>query len=446
MIWTSFDTWIVVVAVLSAVACALPGCFLVLRRMSMMGDAISHAILPGLAIAFLWTNSRDSFTMFFGAALVGVLTAVFVDWVNRFGGVDEGASMGVVFTTLFAIGLIFIVRAADSVDLDPGCVLYGALELVPLDTIDFQGGEVPRAALKLSAVLVFNILFVSLFFKELVISTFDPSLSDTQGISSKLMNFMLMGVVAMTAVAAFESVGSILVIAMLIVPAACAQLLTDRMSTLILLSSVVAILSAVLGHISAITLPKLVGFEDTNTAGMMAVVAGFIFTLTVLFAPRKGLLSRFRYRMELSLKMVEEDILGLLYRLEETHTEEPVQDQIDLQQALMTGAVTLKLALSRLVRRGKIRPKDSHWELTDEGRNRAKQLVRSHRIWEVYLSTHLQTPHIHTTAHRLEHTLSPSEIQKMEAELDFPDKDPHGKPIPTRLAQPEEGSKNDTDS
>ncbi|MEM6917075.1 MAG: metal ABC transporter permease, partial [Verrucomicrobiota bacterium] len=139
MNWSSFDTWIVVVGALCAMACALPGCFLVLRKMSMMGDAISHAVLPGLAIAFLITGSRASLPMFFGAAIAGVLTAVFTQWIARFGNVDRGAAMGIVFTTLFAIGLILIRQAADHVELDPGCVLYGAIELTPLDTIGNTG-------------------------------------------------------------------------------------------------------------------------------------------------------------------------------------------------------------------------------------------------------------------------------------------------------------------
>src|SRR5690606_16328487 len=133
MEWTSYDWWIVATGALSAMACASLGCFLVLRRMSMMGDAISHTVLPGLAIGFLVSGSRDPLPMFVGACAAGLLTVGLVHAIHRFGDLDEGASMGVVFTTLFAIGLILIRRAADHVDLDPGCVLYGAVELAPLD-------------------------------------------------------------------------------------------------------------------------------------------------------------------------------------------------------------------------------------------------------------------------------------------------------------------------
>ena len=431
MIWTSLDTWIVITGVLSALACALPGCFLVLRKMSMMGDAISHAVLPGLALAFLLTHSRDSLPMFIGAAAVGVLTAVFIDWVNRLGRVEESAAMGVVFTSLFALGLILIVRGADQVDLDPGCVLYGALELVPLDTVSIGSWAVPRAVLKLSAVLVMNIVFVTVLFKELMISTFDPALSDTQGISSRRMNLLLMAVVAVTAVAAFESVGSILVIAMLIVPAATAQLATDRLSSMLWVSTLVAVFSAVAGHVGAITLPRLAGFEDTNTAGMIAVFAGLCFGLAVLFAPRKGILSRLAYQMELSLKVLQEDLLGMLYRLEETGIDpDEFHTEKTFEEALSMNAFQRTLTIRMLSRKGLLTRAPKGWYLTDAGRERARTLVRTHRLWEVYLHTHLDTPHVHTTAHRLEHSIDEKQLRQMDKELDYPDTDPHGTPIP----------------
>jgi manganese/zinc/iron transport system permease protein len=297
MTWYAIDTWIVVVGVLAAVACALLGNFLVLRKMSMMGDAISHAVLPGLAIAFLITGARASLAMFIGAAIVGVLTAVFTQWISKFGNVDRGASMGIVFTTLFALGLILIVQAADHVDLDPGCVLYGAIELTPLDVVwrpELFGLvlEVPRAALVLVGVCALNLLFVVLFFKELRISSFDPELATTMGFNANLMHYLLMTLVAITTVAAFEAVGSIIVIAMLIVPAAAAHLLTDRLVGMIAISGIIAVLSAVLGHLSALIVPGWIGFESTSTSGMMAVMAGLIFTAVLLFAPRHGVITK----------------------------------------------------------------------------------------------------------------------------------------------------------
>jgi len=295
--WYAIDTWIVIVGALAAASCALLGNFLVLRKMSMMGDAISHAVLPGLAIAYLVTQSRASVMMFIAAAIVGALTAVFTQWISRFGNVDRGASMGIVFTTLFALGLLLIVQAADHVELDPGCVLYGAIELTPLDVVwrpELFGSvlEVPRAALVLSAVLLLNLLFVIFFFKELRIASFDPELSTTVGINADLVHYLLMTLVAVTTVAAFEAVGSIIVIAMLIVPAAAAHLLTDRLGTMVIWSVVLAVLSAVVGHVAALLVPSWFGFESTSTSGMMAVAAGFIFAVILLFAPRYGVVTK----------------------------------------------------------------------------------------------------------------------------------------------------------
>lgn len=297
MNWVALDSWIVVVGVLAAVSCALLGNFLVLRKMSMMGDAISHAVLPGLAIAFLMTGARASLTMFVGAAIVGVLTAVFTQWITKFGNVDRGASMGIVFTTLFALGLILIVQAADHVDLDPGCVLYGAIELTPLDVVwrpEWFGFtlDVPRAALVLAAVTLLNLVFIVFFFKELRISSFDPELATTMGINANLMHYLLMTLVAITTVAAFEAVGSIIVIAMLIAPATAAHLLTDRLVSMIMVSVALAVLAAVLGHVSALLVPGWFGYEVTSTSGMMAVMSGLIFALVLFFAPRYGILSK----------------------------------------------------------------------------------------------------------------------------------------------------------
>ncbi|WP_309386406.1 metal ABC transporter permease [Cerasicoccus frondis] len=303
MNWFIDDTWIVIIGALTAVACALPGCFLVLRSMSMMGDAISHAVLPGLAIAFLVTGARASFTMFLGAAVVGVLTAVFTQWISNLGKVDRGASMGIVFTTLFALGLMLIVQAADRVDLDAGCVLYGSIELAPWDVAkEFMIGEtlveVPRAAIVLGIVTLINLAVAVCFFKELRISAFDPELATTQGINAQFMHYLLMTQVAVTTVAAFEVVGSIIVIAMLVTPAATAHLLTDRLSWMLVISSIIGVIAAVLGHVLAIVIPPLIGFESTTTSGMMAVTTGMLFIAAWLFAPRYGWITRLLTRKE----------------------------------------------------------------------------------------------------------------------------------------------------
>ena len=433
MNWTQLDTWIVVAGVLSAMACALPGTFLVLRRMSMMGDAISHAVLPGLAVAFLVTNSRGSVAMFIGAAVVGVLTAVFTQWLHGIGKVEQSAAMGVVFTAMFAIGLIIIVRAADRVDLDPGCVLYGAIELIPLDTMPLFGMAVPRAVVNLGVVFLLNAFIVCLFYKELRISAFDEALATTLGINARIMHYLVMTMVAVTAVAAFESVGSILVIAMLIVPAATAHLLTDRYGIMLLLSLVLGAAAAVLGHIGAITVPRLFGFADTSTAGMMAVASGLLFAMAMLFAPRYGVLSRGVHRIRLALRIAREDVLGLLFRLEEAGL---VRQAAGITR-LLRDALGRNLALSAAAMiglrfRGRISRQDGAFRLTPRGRDEARRLVRVHRLWKTYIAKHFDLPadHLHGSAERTEHYITSEMGARIADDVAGAELDPHGMPIP----------------
>jgi manganese/zinc/iron transport system permease protein len=432
MEWTFLDTWIIIVGTLGAMSCALLGNYLVLRRMSMMGDAISHAVLPGLAIAFLISGSRESLPMLIGAILIGVLTTLFIHGIDRLSGLDRGASMGVVFTTLFALGLILIRQAADHVDLDPGCVLYGAIELTPLDTYLLFGWEIPRAALTNAAMLLINLIFVVLFYKELKITSFDPALATTIGINANLMQYTLMTLVAATTIAAFESVGSILVIAMLIVPAAAAHLLTDRLGLMLVISLVFAAVSAVVGHIGAITIPKWFGFEDTSTAGMMAFMAGVLFGGVLLFAPRYGVISRMVHQLLLALKIVRDDILGFLYRYQELAAAEAAPVQVSQVREALKAGFTVDLSLWDLARRKMIRRTADSLTLTRSGFDTGKNLVRSHRLWETYLCDKMGYcgAELHRYAHELEHFTDTNLTTQLGEETGNPTHDPHQRQIP----------------
>ena len=435
----SLDGWIVAVGALCAMSCALLGNFLVLRRMSMMGDALSHAVLPGLAVAFLLTDSRTSAPMFVGAAVVGVLTALLTEWVGGYGRVDEGASMGVVFTTLFAAGLVLIVRAADAVDLDPGCVLYGALEFTPLDTVRFLGLEVPRVGVTLGAAFLLNLAFVLGFYKELKISSFDPALATTLGVNARLMHYALMTLVAVTAVASFEAVGNVLVVAVLIVPPAAAHLLTDRLPVMIGLSLALAAASAVLGHLGALAVPAAFGYGSVSTAGMIAVAAGLLFTLAALFGPRHGMVARAWHRTALSLRVAGEDLLARLYRVEE----QGIAAGSDADAAaiparpgqaphLFPSTPRRRLLVKALTWRGLVRRDGGGLSLTDRGRERGRELVRSHRLWESYLDryTAVRPDHLHLSAERLEHATDADLRSALDRRTDSPVTDPHGTPIP----------------
>jgi manganese/zinc/iron transport system permease protein len=292
--------------------------------------------------------------------------------------------------------------------------------------------EIPRAALTNGAMLLVNLLFVGVLYKELKITSFDPDLATTMGINAGLMHYVLMALVAATTIAAFESVGSILVIAMLIVPGACAHLLTDRLPVMLALSLLISALSAVLGHWSAIALPPLIGFRDTGTAGMMATAAGIIFFLIFLLAPRHGVAGRWLNRNLLALQIDRDDILGFLYRHRELAPEgTPPVKQIDLAGALLSKT-RARLASWDLARRGLIRRQEGGLRLTAEGLKAAKNLIRSHRLWEAYLCEKMGfcDKDVHYTAHRLEHFTDSDMQARLDEAAGKPQNDPHQRKIP----------------
>ncbi len=454
--WGSLDTWIAVSAALTAMACALPGNFLVLRRQSMLGDALSHSVLLGIVVAFIVTHRiwfGDWFAVqgwgltyhgfqhagiFAAAVFVGVATAWLTELVQKLGRVESSAALGVVYTTLFALALLLVRVAADQVHVDADCVFYGLIETAVMDTYGQTG--VPVVALTNGGILLVNLVLVTLFFKELRICAFDPNLATAQGINARAMHYALMGVTAVTLVAAFENVGAILVIAMLIVPASTARLLTDRLWKMIAGSLIVAGLSAVLGHVLAITLPSIIfrrlGFEtvvDASTPGMIALASGLIFLAALFFSPRQGLISKGAHRALLSIRIAGEDLLGVLYRLEERgFTGETRNIPEAIEHARGLGPVLCWLAVRRLRSGGQITVERSGYRLTEAGRDVAKRLVRSHRLWESYLAKHFALPddRLHAAAHQVEHYLGPEMRDELSAELAQPRRDPHGSVIP----------------
>ena len=290
---------IILIGALVAASCSLVGCFLVLRRLSMLGDAISHAVLPGIVIAFFLSGSRDILPMMVGAGLMGLLTAYLTDVLNRFGKLQNDAAMGVTFTWLFAIGVILVTRFTGQVDLDVDCVLYGEIEYAPYTPLEmmFQGQLYtlgPRALWLVGFMTLANLLFVVLGYKHLKVCAFDSALAASMGINVALWHYILMGFVSATTVAAFESVGAVLVVAMLIVPPNTAYLLTDRLSRMLLLSVLIGCCSSGLGYYIAYLL-------DGSTAAGIAVAAGIFHAIAVVFSPRYGLITRFKVPSKLVL-------------------------------------------------------------------------------------------------------------------------------------------------
>jgi ABC-type Mn2+/Zn2+ transport system permease subunit len=409
-------------------SCAILGCYLVLRRMSLLGDAISHAVLPGIAIGFLISGSLTSPWIFVGALGLGMLTSVLAQGVSSLGRVSEDASLGVVFTSLFALGVILI-NLAPSADLDPDCVLYGDIVNASLDLRSIGGWQISRPFLTLVPVLIVTLLFVALLWKELKIVSFDPALAAAMGFYVGLVHYLLMGMVSVVTVASFESVGSVLVVAVLIVPAATAALITERLGWMIAWAVAIGATSAVFGYIAAMWL-------NTSVAGATAVVAGLQFTAAVFASPKQGLISRWLRNQALAVRIAAEDVIGRLYRAEERVQSLGLRVQeesgVRSQESGVSGFVGW-LANWRLFRRGwVVRDPACGLRLTTAGRDAARRLVRAHRLWESYLDTHFDLPrdHLHEAAERMEHYLDPQLQDDLAAELAGRAVDPHGKEIP----------------
>lgn len=433
--WGSGEWWILATSVCCAVACALVGAFLVLRRMSLLADAISHAILPGLVLAFLLTGTRSTGAMLLGAAGAGVLTGLLSSALNRVGRVGEDAALGVVFSTLFAVGVVLISFFARDVDLDPGCVLYGLLEFTPLHTVQLLGVELPRSFLVLACAGLVNLALVTIFFKELRLVCFDAALATTMGFSAAVVHHALMGLVAATAVASFEAVGSVLVVAMLVAPAATAHLLTDRLDRLVVLAGVIAAASAAIGTVVSVAL-------NITTAGTIAATTGAVFFICVLVAPRHGVAAKWLRRWRLSVRIAGEDLLAEMYRAGERAGAPAAAPAPDGARARAAGGDrTMRWAVLWLRRSGLLTLTGAGtMELTDGGRERARSIIRSHRLWESYLHAHTPLPldHLHEPSHRVEHFVGPELQRALEKELgcdvpgEGPAADPHGAPIPPR--------------
>ncbi len=268
--------FVLIIIVLTSIACAIIGNFLVLRKLSLMGDAISHAVLPGIVIAFFVAGTLDSSMFFVFAVLFALIMSMIIQWFSDHIRVSRESIIGIVFTALFALGVILLVQFADNIHLDQDAVLFGQVEFAAFHRLIIQGVDLgPLALWNMGFVLALNILFVSLFYKELKISSFDSQLSDSLGFSSKKMHYLIMILTAITVVAAFEAVGAILVVALLVVPAATSYLISTNLFQMIVLSFFFAVISSVLGYYFAI-------FVDGSIAGSVAMILGSLL-FVVLF-------------------------------------------------------------------------------------------------------------------------------------------------------------------
>ncbi len=397
------------------IMCGILGCFIVLRNMALIGDALSHAILPGVVVAYI-LGMGTTLGYFGGSVIAGLLAAIIITWIQRNVKTKNDAAIGIVFTAMFSIGVIGISRISriPGTHIDLKDFLFGNVLGVGNDDLYLT-----------AAITVYVLLSVAIFFRYLFITTFQPIIAQTQGISASTIHYFLMLLLSFAVVASLQVVGVILVVAMLITPASTALLLSDRLQKVLMIAGLVGLLSAIVGLVGAIIF-------EMPPGPAMAVAATLFYILAAFFSPKKGLVFRFFQKKNLQKKIHLEDALKQSLRLQQ-------KGQLNFDSLLNNLGFNKKVLQQQLsILRNKGLMEKESMNLTEKGTEEASQLVRAHRLWETYLADKvgLTSEQIHEDAEKYEHLLTDEILDEVDKTLGYPTIDPHGSPIPARRGLP----------
>ena len=393
------------------ISCGILGCFIVLRNMSMVGDALSHAILPGVVLAFFIFGTDSSWGFFLGAVLAGWVCSFLITWIQTKVSTKNDAAVGIVFTCMFSLGVI-------------GITFLDSRKNVHIDLKDYLFGNilgVSDSDLYVSLMVTLTVVAgVMIFYRSLFLTTFQSVVARTMGVNVERVHYFLMLLLSFAIVSALRTVGVILVVAMLITPASTSLLLFKRLPNVILFSAFLGLGTAIGGFFLSLVL-------DAPPGPLMAVLATALYVLAVIFSPTSGLLIRSIQSTREKQKIRQEDIIKCIHM----HNNRGISVDASLvAEKLEINPFILRRAVRSLVKKGLLEA--SGFELTRKGKKRGEQLIRAHRLWETYMVNKMgmDSDQIHDEAERLEHHLSEEIINEVAADLDFPDMDPHGSPIP----------------
>lgn len=275
--------WTIIAGSFVAIACGLLGCFLIIQGLALIGDAISHTVLLGIVVAFLLTGRVTGIAMFVGAAVSGVLTTMLIEFIHRSSRVKPDAAIGIVFTSLFAVGVILLGTLASHAHIDADCVLFGKLDTILFERTSLLGFQIPTTVLQLASVTAVVVILIVAFYKELLTTAFDGQLAAVLGMRPRWIQYGLMAILSVTVVSSFTAVGAILVVGMMIAPPATAFLLTNRLPVMLLLTVVFGVVSSAIGA-------HLAFWLNASSAAAMVCAACGLFALAFLFSPRQGLI------------------------------------------------------------------------------------------------------------------------------------------------------------
>ncbi|MBF8962170.1 metal ABC transporter permease [Pontibacter sp. FD36] len=406
-------------SVLLAASSAVVGCFTLLRKRALVGDAVAHAVLPGVCLAFILSGTKNPFILLIGAFVTGWLSLVVIDFITSRSRIKEDTAIGLVLSVFFGIGILLLTaiqqtgNAAQS-GLDK--FLFGsAASLIGEDLIAF------------GVVAVLLLVAVVLFYKELTLLCFDQAYARTIGFPVRGLELLLTTLTVFAVVVGIQAVGVVLMAAMLITPAAAARFWTENLKVMLILAALIGAFSGIAGAFVSYTAPSM------PTGPWIVLIVSMIAILSFALAPGRGWIARILRQRRNKTRILEENLLKLLYQLGELRQD--YDSARSLEELLERRNIPRKEAISglqKLKRQGYLQQENKRWLLTPEGEKRGRRVVRLHRLWELYLTQYLNlaSDHVHEDAETIEHIITPELEQRLIEELNYPDLDPHSARIP----------------
>lgn len=357
-----------IIAILAIVACVIPGVFLILRKMAMICDSITHTILLGIVISFFIVQDLSSPILILGAALMGIFTVYLTELVNKTKLVSEDSAIGLVFPALFSIAIIMISKFASSVHLCVDSVFLGEIEFAPFDRLMVAGTDIgPKAVYLIGIITLLNILYILIFYKELKLITFDEAFAFTIGFSPAIIHYTLMTIVSITTVGVFQAVGSILVISFMIGPPATAYLITEDLRKMLIYSIIIGIINSIIGHTLAIEL-------DVSIAGMISTITGLTFFLVFILSPKNGIIMNILRRRKQKIEFIENSILYHIFNHKDCSDYEYECSIETINEHFKMKDETMSKIIQNLNEKGYIVIKNKIMDLTENGLERVKKI------------------------------------------------------------------------
>lgn len=407
--------------ILLSVSSSIVGCFTFVKKKSLVGDVISHAVLPGICIAFIATGSKDPFLLIIGAFTTGWISILVMDAITQNTKIKKDAATGLSLSVFFGIGILlmtFIQHSGNASQSGLDTFLFGkAAALVGKDLIAF------------SVIAIIVLLAVFFFYKEFKLISFDPNYARVIGLPIKRLEMLLTSITVLAVVTGIQAVGVVLMAAMLITPAAAARFWTERLSIMIFLAATFGAFSGIAGAFISFTAPSM------PTGPWMVMTLSIIALFSFFFAPNKGILIKLIRRLKIQNQLLEENLLKVFYRIgENTGDYFAGVNENDIRLVRNFSSSQLTNGLRKLKQSGYITKEDQNWLLTNEGFEKGKRTTRLHRLWELYLTKYLRIApdHVHEDAETIEHVITPELESRLEKLLGYPDEDPHASNIPSR--------------